>query len=302
MLKDYKTRVEATYFMIQHTLEIINRDYKYLIEINKNADIEVASNKFREKEYATNYQTSSDSSIVKFKGIDYEVIKSDLTGDPWFVYGNEPKEFDLVSFEKQEPVDFVKLPEAYIIPVEWTEIIERLSLHGINYRLLKNAAEIEVEMIRFNNVSFARSSFEGRQMIQDFNANEYITKKEFPAGSAIVEMNQRTALVIAHLLEPEAPDSYLRWGFFNAIFERKEYVETYVMEKMAREMIDRNPELKTEYDKAVAENPEIYNNQYAKLFWFFARTPYWDQQLNLYPIGKIYDINQLAASGIDNYR
>ncbi|OFX26305.1 MAG: hypothetical protein A2041_03280 [Bacteroidetes bacterium GWA2_31_9b] len=106
-------------------------------------------------------------------------------------------------------------------------------------------------------------------------------------------MNQRTALIIAHLLEPIAPDSYVRWGFFNPIFERKEYVETYVMEKMAREMIAKNPDLKIEYDKAVAENPEYYNNQYTKLFWFFERTPYWDQQLNLYPIGKIFDSNQI---------
>ncbi len=293
MLKDYKTRVEATYHMIRHSLEIMNKDYEHLIEINKNADKEVASKEYREKELAVNYETSSDSSIVKFKGIDYDIITSDLTGDLWFVYGKEKKDFEIVSFEKQKPVDFVKLPDAYVIPVEWTEIINRLSLHGIQYKTIEKPIEIEVELTRFTNVSFARSSFEGRQMVQDMGMQTLTAKKEFPAGSVIVEMNQRTALVIAHLLEPIAPDSYLRWGFFNPIFERKEYVETYVMEKMARDMIAENPKLKVEYDNEVVKNPEIYNNQYAKLFWFFARTPYWDQQLNLYPIGKIYDLNQI---------
>ncbi|MCK7537090.1 MAG: hypothetical protein MZV63_42085 [Marinilabiliales bacterium] len=110
--------------------------------------------------------------------------------------------------------------------------------------------EIEVEVTRFTNVSFARSSYEGRQMVQDISMQTTMSKKEFPAGSVIVEMNQRTALVIAHLLEPIAPDSYLRWGFFNPIFERKEYVETYVMEKMAREMIEENPKLKVEYEQS----------------------------------------------------
>jgi hypothetical protein len=295
MLKDYRKRVEASYHMIKHSLEIMNKDYEYLIEINANADKEVASKEFREKEIAVSYDNSPDSSIVKFKGIDYEIVKSDLTGDDWFVYGKEPKVFDIVSFEKQQPVSFVKLPDAYIIPVEWTEIINRLSLHGIHYKTLEEPMEIEVELTRFTNVSFAESSYEGRQMVQDFNIQNSFARKEFPAGSVIVEMNQRTALVIAHLLEPLAPDSYLRWGFFNPIFERKEYVETYVMEKMAREMIEENPKLKVEYDKAVSENPQIYNNQYAKLFWFFERTPYWDQQLNLYPIGKIYDLNQIKG-------
>lgn len=295
MLKDYKTRVEATYHMIRHTIGIMNNDYEYLVKINREADIEVASKEFRSKELAVSYKTSTDSSTVLFKGIDYEIIKSDLTGDLWFVYGKEPRDFNIVSFDKQEVVYKVKLPEAYIIPVEWNQVIERLAFHGIQYKTLKEPKEIEVEMIRFNNVNYANSSFEGRQMIQDFTTQEFKTRKEFPAGSAVVEMNQRTAQVIAHLLEPIAPDSYVRWGFFNPIFERKEYVETYVMEKMAREMIVKNPELKNEYEKAVADNPEIYNNQYAKLFWFFARTPYWDQQLNLYPIGKIFDNSQLNS-------
>ena len=295
MLKDYRTRVEATYHMIRHSLEIMNRDYENLIKINANADNIVATKDFREKELIVSYETSSDSSIVKFKGIDYDVIKSDLTGDDWFIYGKSKKDFDIVSFEKQQATDFVKLPDAYIIPVEWTEIIKRLALHGISYKTIEKPIKIEVELTRFTNVSFARSSFEGRQMVQDISVQTTMSKKEFPTGSVIVEMNQRTALIIAHLLEPIAPDSYLRWGFFNPIFERKEYVETYVMEKMAREMIAENPELKVEYDKAVTENPQIYNNQYAKLFWFFARTPYWDQQLNLYPIGKIYDLNQIRG-------
>ncbi|MCK7537089.1 MAG: hypothetical protein MZV63_42080 [Marinilabiliales bacterium] len=56
-----------------------------------NADSVVATKEFREKELVVSYETSSDSSIVKFKGIDYEVIKSDLTGDDWFVYGKVTK-------------------------------------------------------------------------------------------------------------------------------------------------------------------------------------------------------------------
>src|SRR5438876_3290903 len=38
------------------------------------------------------------------------------------------------------------------------------------------------------------------------------------------------------LFRSQAPDSLLAWGFFNAIFERKEYAEPYVMESLARDM------------------------------------------------------------------
>jgi hypothetical protein len=39
-------------------------------------------------------------------------------------------------------------------------------------------------------------------------------------------MNQPTARVIAYLLEPKAEGSLVEWGFFNAIFEQKEYAES----------------------------------------------------------------------------
>jgi hypothetical protein len=46
-----------------------------------------------------------------------------------------------------------------------------------------------------------------------------------------------------NLLEPAAPDSLARWGFFNAIFEEKEYAEHYVLESLAREMLANDPAL-----------------------------------------------------------
>jgi len=55
-------------------------------------------------------------------------------------------------------------------------------------------------------------------------------------------------------------------------------------------MITENPELLEQYEKAIQENPEYYNNQWTKLFWFYERTPYWDKQKNIYPVGKIYDL------------
>ena len=147
--------------------------------------------------------------------------------------------------------------------------------------------EVNISTYKFNGVQFANYPFEGRHMITQFNMEEINITKEFPAGSIIVPVNQRTAKLIALLLEPNSPDSFLRWGFFNTIFERKEYVETYVMEKMAREMIAKDPQLKVEFENAVKQYPQYLNNQWAKVFWFFERTPYWDQQKDLYPIGKI---------------
>jgi len=289
MLKDYKTRVDATYQLLKHTIEFSDNDYTNLKEINNKADVEASS--LADKEFILSYYTSDkDSSIVEFKGVEYDIVHSDLTDDIWVQFSDVPKDYDLVLFDKLVPTDKAKLPKAYVIPVEWTEVISRLDMHGIEYSVLEEPKEIDIKTYKFSNVSFANYPFEGRQMVQDFDMEEISSKKLFPKGSVVVPVNQRSAKIIAHMFEPVGPDSFVRWGFFNSIFERKEYVETYVMEKMAREMITENPELLEQYEKAIQENPEYYNNQWTKLFWFYERTPYWDKQKNIYPVGKIYDL------------
>jgi hypothetical protein len=90
-----------------------------------------------------------------------------------------------------------------------------------------------------------------------------------------------------NLLEPQAPDSFVHWGFFNAIFEEKEYGEPYVLEQLARDMIAVNPELQIEFVRAVKEDPQLAQNPYERLRYFYKRSPYWDPHMGLYPVGRI---------------
>lgn len=289
MLKDYKTRVDATYHLLRHTIAIMDKEYQELKQINTQADKK--ARQMAGKEFVLDYYISQkDSTTIKFKGVDYNIVYSDLTGGDWVQFSDQPKEYELVLFENLKPEAKVKLPEAYIIPAEWQEVISRLDFHGINYEVLKKDSVITIETYKFSDVQFANFPFEGRQMVSNFNQEKILIDKKFVKGSVIVPVNQRSAKLIAHLLEPSGPDSFLKWGFFNTIFERKEYVETYVMEKMAREMIQENPQLKVDYEKAVQENPDYYSSQWNKLFWFFERTPYWDQQKDIYPIGRISNL------------
>ncbi len=160
--------------------------------------------------------------------------------------------------------------------------------------ILTEPAEITVKSYKFKDYEFRRTPNEGRQMVKTGLTVPEETRA-FPVGSVIVKTNQRTAKVIAAILEPAASGSYVEWGFFNAVFEQKEYSETYVMEKMAREMLEKSPELRKEFE-ALKSEPDFISNQWNILNWFYSKTPYWDQQFLKYPVGKIYDgqvLNQL---------
>ncbi|MFC1733674.1 M14 family metallopeptidase [candidate division KSB1 bacterium] len=289
MLKDYKTRVTATYEILKQTLEILNTDYEKLNQLVKKADIFTASEEFRNNPFPVKFSLSDkDSTMLDFKGFEYEVVESDLSGGNWFQYSDKPAIFSIPYFNTPIPEVTVDLPEAYIIPVEWEEVIQRLRLHGIHFNQLKKSTAIKVKTYKFKDYKWNNDPYEGRFRMQ-FEYDIIEDEKIFPAGSAVIPMNQRAAKLIIYILEPKAEGSYVSWGFFNTIFERKEYVESYVMEEMAREMLAEDPELLEEFELKKMEDPEFAGNFWSILLWFYSKTPYWDERKDVYPVGKIFD-------------
>jgi hypothetical protein len=182
----------------------------------------------------------------------------------------------------------VDLPEAYIVPPQWQEVIQRLEIHGVEFKRLAEPSRIKVGSYQFDNIRWDRRPYEGRHTVR-FESEAITEERMYPAGSAVIDMNQRAARVAAHVLEPDAPDSYLYWGFFDTIFEQKEYTETYVMEAMAREMLAKDESLREEFDQALAADSTMAGNQWRILNWFYKRTPYWDDRKDVYPVGKIIE-------------
>ncbi len=289
MLKPYKPRVEATYEMIRFSLEQVNLDHQRLLDLVAAADSLTASPAFRQQELAVDWGIDySDSTWIDFLGVGWEAIPSDLTGGTWFKYNQGPKNLKMKLFRTPRVNASVRLPEAYIIPVEWTEVIGRLALHRVDMFPLSEARSISVETYRFRDYSWERTPYEGRFRMS-LQADPFMDTLSFPAGSVVVPMDQASARIIAWALEPVADGSFVKWGFFNAIFEQKEYGETYVMEKKAREMIARDPSLRTAFEKAREENPNMAGNQFLQLNWFYSKTEYWDVKKDVYPVGRILD-------------
>lgn len=304
MLKPYHLRVEATYNIILSTLEILNEQHHELKGLVKKADQFTASSEFRKKPFPLRFEVDlTDSVMVPFKGVAYEIRKSDLTGGDWFIYDKDkPEEFLLPFFAQSQPVLKTMLPEAYIIPVVWQDVIYRMQLHGVEMFPLEKGRNIRCENYRFTTFEWQRSPYEGRHRVTKLAFETFDSTRFFSAGSMVVPMNQPLAGIIAYLLEPKASGSLLEWGFFNGIFEQKEYAETYVMEPLARRMLDTVPGLKEVYkikketDKAFAEN------QWLQLNWFYRQTPWWDQNYLLYPIGRITIPNEIPEGSSRNTR
>jgi len=212
MLKPYKARVTSTYTMLFHTLEILSKEYKTLQKLEAQADAYTASEQFRKEPFPVNFTESfADSTQIEFLGFEYTIDTSDLTGGLWFKYDNQkPTIWQLTIFPNCRADKFVSLPEAYLIPPQFAAIIERLQLHNVKMTAIKHEVSCNVKSSRFSNIEWQQRSYEGHHKLT-YELTDTFEQRTFPAGTMLVDMNQRTARVIAHLLEPASPDSYAAW-------------------------------------------------------------------------------------------
>jgi len=289
MLKPYGQRVSATYEALKISIGILGQESGTLKRSIRQADKNVAGQEFRKTAFSLRFETLNDSTVVNFLGIEYQKVKSEITGEDYYQYGKTKTTFRTPYFDKTKPILFATLPEAYIIPAEWKTVIDLLELHGITVKRLTRDTTLTITTWKFSNPKWQTNPYEGRHTLTAFESNEISISREFTSGSAIVDMAQPGAKIIAHLLEPKGNGSLLYWGFFDAIFEQKEYAENYVMEALAAQMISENPSLKAEFEKKKAEDTIFAKNPNTILNWFYSKTPYWDNAKDIYPVGKIFD-------------
>ena len=289
MLKPYKSRVRGTYDVLRYTIEEIIQNKNSLFEANRKADAETVE---RGKTFNANFQfplriTTSDKSVpFAFKGVEYRMEDSDVSGAKRIVYGTKPLDITIPKFDEGKVSASVAPPLYYIVPPQWTEVIKVLEMHGVEFQRLTKPLKTEVESYRFTEVKFAPASFESRVVV-GFKTVPIRETREFSAGSIVVPLAQETANVAIHLLEPNSPDSFVFWGFFNAIFEQKEYGEGYVLEKLAREMLAKSPELKKEFEEKLKDE-KFAKDPRARLNFFYERSPYFlNQRVGVYPVGRI---------------
>lgn len=111
--------------------------------------------------------------------------------------------------------------------------------------------------------------------------------RDIAAGALFVPVAQPLSRLVLALLEPQAPDSLVAWGRFNNAFERKEYMEDYVAEDVARQMLAADPALRADFDRRLAADPAFAADPAARLDYFYRRHPSWDERYGLYPVLRL---------------
>lgn len=304
-LKPFKQRVLGTYILLESTLQLLSTTGLALKEIAK-TDKAIRAAKvamewkvpqmknavsfekeatFQNTESAT---TAADS--LHFLGMASRILKSAVTNADYIEWLGKPENTAIVNYKATEPIGFITRPKGYWVAASCEDVIERLKMHGIKMTTLTSAKEVSVEMYRINAYKFEDDNhilqpFEGHIQVNATTKSE--TRKQlFAAGSVYISTDQPLGDLAMVLLEPTSKDSYFSWGFFLPIFQRTEYMEAYVIEPMAKKMLEDSPALQQEFDQKKAQDKTFANDPNAILIWFYNKTNYYDDRYLLYPVGR----------------
>lgn len=285
--KPYAHRVKATRNVLEGALRFLASHGAAMQAAVKTAD--AAANAGQVREAMLLWEHTKKRRTIEFRGYAYSHEPSPISGQKVVRYDEtKPQVWKVPLFDKVVPKLTVPLPKGgYLVPAAHAGWLEpKLRAHGLRFqRLEKELPALEVEAFRATEVKFQPQPYEGRQgaTVQGEWRRE---KHALPAGSLYVPVAQPGVLLAAHLLEPLGPDSLVAWGFFNNSFERKEYIEDYVLEPYARELLAREPAVKAAWEQRL-KDPAFSADPRARMRFFYERHPAYDARFNLYPVFRL---------------
>jgi len=285
MLKPFKSRVESTRLFMDSMIKNMHKDHEKLKAARQKAIENTKTKKDFDLNWALDFENSSK---VNFKGFEARYKVSEITGLQRLYYDrNAPYEKEIPFFNNYKPTLSVEKPEAYIIPQAYAKIIQRLKWNDIAMKRLTEDIEIEVELYKIGDFETTDYAYEGHYLHSNLEIDKTTHKWLFHKGDYIVFTNQASNRYIIETLEPQAPDSFFSWNFFDGILTQKEYFSSYVFEDLAAKYLNENPELKVQLERKKQEDAEFAASARAQLEFVYKNSPWHEKTYRVYPVGRL---------------
>jgi hypothetical protein len=181
----------------------------------------------------------------------------------------------------------VTIPKAYIIPQGWHRIIDLLILNEVEMIQIEKDTLIAVESYRISDYKTRQQPYEGHYQHYDVVLSKSNEDINFRKGDYLIKTNQPSIRYILETLEPQGPDSFFNWNFFDTILQQKEGFSPYVWEDKALELLENNPELEATFKRRKKDLTEFRNSWYEQLDWLHKQSIHYEKAHLQYPIYRI---------------
>jgi hypothetical protein len=285
MLKPFDQRVEATKTFLETMIDFCYAKKSEIKQLRNRAWMADRNIKFYPIAYELDISTSEK---INFKGYGAKYSKSAVTGLQRLSYDhNSPYEKQIPFYDHYHPVDSIEVPQYYVIPQAWNEVIERLEKNHVKMFRLKNDSVFQSRSYYLDNFETLNEPFEGHYLHSGVRTKLIDQKKKFLKGDYLIPVRQENMRYIIEVLEPKGSDSFFSWGFFDAVLQQKEWFSPYVFEDIAADLLMKDSTLNADFQTYKKENAA--SGSFDQLYFIYQRSPYFEKETyRMYPVGRIF--------------
>ncbi len=285
MLKPYSERVLGNYELMKEMIDFIDLHGEEIRVLRRTA---FAKNR-TQKTYTLRWEVDdSKQTVFPFKGYEADWVTSAVTGQKRLKYDrSRPFVKEVVFQNYYKPALTVSVPKAYIIPQGWWNIIQKMKDNRVQMSRLENDSLMEVESYRIEDVQTVERPFEGHYLHTQVAVSAKMGKVLFRKGDYLIETNQPAFRYIMEVLEPQGPDSFFAWNYFDTVLAQKEHFSPYIFEDFAWELLQNDAELKSAFGAKKEQEKDFANNWYAQLEWIFQHSKFYEKAHRLYPVFRV---------------
>ncbi|MCG6189100.1 M14 family zinc carboxypeptidase [Maribellus maritimus] len=285
--KVYSDRVKSCYEFICSLAEFTFEYSEEIITSRETGIEELLS--------AENYPLSYEVDTMKYSTITFngyeanDEIIDKVTGLPRFGYDRtKPYSHEIRYYDVYNTVEETQIPEYYILPQGWKEVIERLKLNGIEFYTISKDISFDVEVDYIDDFGGPPQPYNGHYFHSKVTTHREIQNLEYYAGDIIIPVRQKKIKYILEMLEPKAMDSFFRWNFFDSILDQREYFSTYGFEENALKYLESHPDFKSKFLEKRNSDPEFAKDHRAQLAYIYNNTEWAEKTCKRYPAAKIF--------------
>ncbi|KIQ25214.1 peptidase M14 [Variovorax paradoxus] len=269
MLKPYADRVSAMRTLVEVVLDFTVAHAAQIQELRRDARAGAA----HQARWPLSWRSdTSRPNSFRFKGYEAVYTPSSIGNYQRLAYDrSQPWEKDIPYFDRFAEDVAVAAPKAYLVPQAWREAIERLEWNGVAMRRLEEDQVFDnARVYRIERVASRPAPYEGHMFHDEVTLVAHTEAVHARAGDVWISLDQPKARYIVETLEPQAHDSFFRWGFFNSVLEKKEGFSAYVFEDTASRMLQEEPALKAAFEAWKKSNPDKLSDPREVLGFIFA--------------------------------
>ncbi|NNC82618.1 MAG: hypothetical protein HKN79_03500 [Flavobacteriales bacterium] len=282
MLKPYRDRVLATYHFLLGVTRYSSDHNTALVKNKQKADRNTLSLGKMHLDFELDTLTVDS---IDFRGFEVEYLTSEVTGLERIRYDRSRIwEGKIPYWRNYLGSDEVVIPDYYYIPQAWAEVIERLEWNGVEMQRLEQDTSIVVESYYIESFESSERPYEGHYLHSEVITRTEKQEVNFFKGDYIVPTRQRAKRYLVNVLEPRAKDSFFAWGFFDAVLQQKEWFSPYVFEDMALDILNKDPELKSEFLKKKEEDEAFAKSMWGQLIYIYRSSEYYEEGHDRYPV------------------